>query len=180
VIDTEAHRAALSAGGRTIAVMGNGLERVYPADNARLADEITEHGAVVSQFFPATPPTKGTFPLRNTVTSGMGQGTIVIEASHTSGARLQARLAIEHGKHAFLLKSLVDAYEWAGEFARKDRVVIVSDVEEVLEYLTPVDQLEERLRNDAHAIREATAEPPEFVQQRMRHRRDRGQTQLPL
>lgn len=179
-IDTAAHRAALAAGGRTIAVLGSGLDRIYPKDNTNLVEEIVERGAVVSQFFPQTPPTRGTFPLRNTVTSGLGQGTIVVEASHTSGARLQARLAIEHGKHAFLLKSLVESYDWAEQFARKPGVIVVSDVEEVLGYLTPAEDLEARWRRDGEAIREATAEPPDLVQQRLEHRRDRDQTQLPL
>jgi DNA processing protein len=179
-IDTAAHRATLAAGGRTIAVLGSGLERIYPKENTELAEEVAEHGALVSQFFPQTPPTRGTFPLRNTVTSGLGQGTIVVEATHTSGARLQARLAIEHGKHAFLLKSLVEQYEWAEQFARKPRVVVITDVEEVLSYLTPAEDLDAHWRREADAIREATAEPPEFVQQRLAHKRDADQTQLPL
>jgi DNA processing protein len=179
-IDTEAHRATLAAGGRTIAVLGSGFDKIYPKENAALADEIAGRGAVVSQFFPTTPPTKGTFPLRNAVMSGMGQGTIVVEASQTSGARLQARLAIEHSKRAFLLKSLVERYEWAEEFARKERVVVIGEVDEVLAYLTPPDDLQLTWRRDKEAIREATAEPPLFVQQRLAHRADRDQTRLAL
>src|SRR5438270_14060737 len=108
---------------------------MYPKDNEALADAIAERGAVFSQFFPSTPPTRRTFPLRNVVTSGMGQGTIVIEANQTSGARLQARLAIEHGKRALLLRSLVEEYEWAREFASKGGAVVIDDVDEVLAML---------------------------------------------
>jgi DNA processing protein len=94
---TEAHRTALEVGGRTVAVLGHGFDHLYPKENAALAETIAERGAVVSLFFPPTPPTPRTCLMRNVVTSGMGQGTIVVEASKTSGARLQARLAIEHG-----------------------------------------------------------------------------------
>lgn len=177
-IDTEAHEAALAAGGRTIAVLGSGFERIYPKENAGLAEVISSRGALVSQFFPDTPPTRGTFPLRNTVTSGLGQGTIVVEASATSGARLQARLALEHGKRVFLLSSLVERYEWADAFARKSGAVVVRGVEEVLAYLDRPDELEARWRRDGEAIRAETAEPPAFVQQRLTHRADRDQTQL--
>ena len=106
-VDTVAHQACLDAGGRTIAVLGSGIRRVYPAENRTLAEQITGHGAVVSQFWPDASPTSYTFPRRNVVTSGMSQGTVVIEASATSGAKMQARLAIEHGKQVFLLHSLV-------------------------------------------------------------------------
>jgi DNA processing protein len=186
-IDAEAHAAALEAGGRTIGVLGSGLYRVYPKENEALAGAISEHGAVVSQFFPKTPPTRGTFPLRNTVTSGLGQGSIVIEASATSGARMQARLAIEHGKRAVLVSSLVEQHEWAREFAEREGVVVITDVDEVLGLLARPDELWERWVSDGDSIRAANAEPPEFVKDRLLrgHRRLRdvaveGQTQLPL
>jgi DNA processing protein len=135
-IDTAAHEAALDAGGRTIAVLGSGLLRVYPKENEDLAHRIAESGAVVSQFWPDMPPRRQNFPLRNVVTSGLGQGTVVIEASATSGARLQARLALEHGKHVFLLKSLVDDHPWARGYAKRGALVI-KDVDDVLRALRP-------------------------------------------
>jgi DNA processing protein len=106
-IDSAAHRGALDAGGRTVAVMGTGIDRIYPSEHRDLADEILRSGALVSQFWPQGPPTKVSFPMRNVVMSGMAIGTVVIEASSTSGARMQARLALEHGKRLFLVKSLV-------------------------------------------------------------------------
>ena len=99
-IDTAAHEACLEAGGRTIAVIGSGIRRVYPPENGGLAESISLRGAVVSQFWPDAAPARYTFPLRNVVTSGMGQGTVVIEATATSGAKMQARLALEHGKRS--------------------------------------------------------------------------------
>jgi len=126
-IDTAAHLGALEGGGRTVAVLGHGLLRpVYPKENASLAESIAKTAALVSQFRPDTPATRGTFPMRNVVTSGLSQGTIVVEASRTSGARMQARLAAEQGKHVWLLRSLVEKFDWAGEFAdRRPREVRV-------------------------------------------------------
>lgn len=142
-IDTAAHEAALDGGGRTIAVMGTGILRTYPAANKDLAERIVEHGALVSQFWPSQPPGRHTFPRRNIVTSGMSQGTVVIEASKTSGAKMQARLALEHGKMAFLVDSLVTDQEWArGYLDRYPRAVRVTDIGEVLGRLRSAESLE--------------------------------------
>lgn len=140
-IDTAAHTGALRAKGRTIAVMGTGiLHAVYPPENAGLADEIRTHGALVSQFWPDAPPRSSNFPLRNVVTSGMSIGTVVVEASSTSGAKMQARLALEHGKKVFLLKSLVLAQEWARKYARRPNAVVVEAADQI------VDLVEDLLR----------------------------------
>jgi DNA processing protein len=143
-IDTVAHRACLDAGGRTIAVLGSGIRRVYPPENEALAERIAEHGAVVSQFWPDTHPTSYTFPRRNVVTSGMSQGTVVIEASATSGAKMQARLAIEHGKQVFLLHSLVTEREWARKYLQRPRVHEVHDVADIVRLLRPAEEQRDR------------------------------------
>ena len=143
-IDTTAHQACLDAGGRTIAVLGSGIRRVYPPENQALAGQITEHGAVVSQFWPDAHPTSYTFPRRNVVTSGMSQGTVVIEASATSGAKMQARLAIEHGKQVFLLYSLVTEREWARTYLARPRVHEVSDVADIVRLLRPAAEQRNR------------------------------------
>lgn len=135
-IDTAAHEATLAAGGRTIAVMGTGILRIYPAVNKQLAEQIAETGALVSQFWPTQPPAQHTFPRRNVVTSGMSQGTVVIEASKTSGAKMQARLALQHGKMAFLIESLVTAQPWAQEYLERfPRAIKVREVREVIDRL---------------------------------------------
>lgn len=136
-IDSAAHEACLDSGGRTIAVLGSGLLRIYPPENESLASRIARHGAVVSQFWPDAPPAHYNFPRRNVVTSGMSQGTVVIEASATSGAKMQARLALEHGKRVFLLSSLVREHEWAARYSRRGAIV-VNDVADVLRHLRPV------------------------------------------
>lgn len=115
-IDAAAHTSALANTGRTIAVVGTGLQRVYPPQNAALQQRIIEHGAVVSQFWPDAPPTRRTFPMRNAVMSGMTLASVVVEASHTSGSRMQARLALEHGRPVFLTQSLLEQ-EWARQLA---------------------------------------------------------------
>jgi DNA processing protein len=142
-IDTEAHEATLAAGGRTIAVLGTGILRQYPKENWQLAERIAETGALVSQFWPTQPPAQHTFPRRNVVTSGMSQGTVVIEASKTSGAKMQARLALQHGKIAFLIESLVTEQPWARDYLEKfPRAVKVRDVQEVIDRLRTPENVE--------------------------------------
>ncbi|MEX2622965.1 MAG: DNA-processing protein DprA [Acidimicrobiia bacterium] len=138
-VDTTAHTAALDAGGRTVAVLGNGLASVYPPENKGLADRIIrEGGALVSPFVPAQGPNaKFTFQIRNSVMSGLSRGTIVIEAGPTSGAKMQARLALRHGRPVFLMRSLVDTHDWALDYVTKGRhgtrAITVEDVDDVLE-----------------------------------------------
>jgi len=150
-IDTAAHTAALAVdGGRTVAVVGNGiLVPIYPKENRALAERIQEQGAIVSQFWPDSPPRQMNFPMRNVVMSGMGMGTVVIEASATSGAKMQARLALDHGKRLFLLDSLVTSQEWARRYAEKPGVSVVRSLDDVLDVLVklaaPPEQLTLRL-----------------------------------
>lgn len=144
-IDAAAHQAALNAGGRTVAVMGTGIDRIYPPEHRLLADDITRSGALVSQFWPEAPPTKASFPMRNVVMSGMAVGTVVVEASATSGARMQARLALEHGKRLFLMKSLVLHESWAKGYAERPGTLVVDSVEEILEVLVRVARPAEQL-----------------------------------
>ena len=129
-IDTAAHTAALAQNGRTIGVIGTGLSRTYPPENARLQERIAAECAVISQFWPDAPPTKRSFPMRNAVMSGLCLATVVIEAAHTSGARLQARLALAQGRPVFLLESLLD-HEWARACARKPGAHVVRTPEEI-------------------------------------------------
>jgi DNA processing protein len=131
-IDRAAHEAALARGGRTVAVIGTGLlHQSYPPENSELQRRIAARCAVISQFWPDSPPTKKTFPMRNAVMSGLGQGSVVIEASERSGARVQARLALAHGRPVFLLKRLLEQ-EWARELARHEGVHVVTCAQDVI------------------------------------------------
>jgi DNA processing protein len=129
-IDTAAHRAALARGGRTVAVIGTGLLHSYPPQNADLQRLIATQCAVVSQFWPEAPPSRRSFPMRNAVMSGMSLGTVIVEASHTSGTRVQARLALAHGRPVFLNEPLLKQ-EWAQELATRAGTHVVRTPEDI-------------------------------------------------
>lgn len=131
-IDTAAHGGALDADGRTLAVFGTGIRRVYPSANRGLANAISSSGATISQFWPDFAPTRWSFPVRNIVTSGLSLGTVVVEAGPTSGARHQAEHAVRHGKRLFLLRRLVEAQPWAQEMMANPGVLAIDDVDGIV------------------------------------------------
>jgi DNA processing protein len=131
-IDTAAHTAALDVGGRTVAVLGTGINRTYPAANRALQERLARDGLVLSQFWPDAPPTRKTFPLRNATMSGYSRATVIVEAGERSGARIQARVAVEHGRPVILTDSVVRTTEWARAMRHRPGVQVASTIDDVL------------------------------------------------
>ena len=125
-IDKVAHQTALELGARTVAVIGTGIRKYYPAANRQLQDEIAAKGLVISQFYPDAPPSRSSFPMRNGTMSGYGMATIVIEAGEHSGTRIQARRAAEHGRPVVLSRRVAEGTEWGGEIAKNPWVYVVA------------------------------------------------------
>jgi DNA processing protein len=132
-IDTAAHRAALEAGGRTVCVIGTGIERAYPAANRDLQEEIATRGLVLSQFWPGAPPQRHNFLMRNATMSGYGLATVVVEAGEQSGSRAQARIAVEHGRPVILTSLVVERNDWARALAARPGVHVAGRLQAVLD-----------------------------------------------
>lgn len=113
-VDTAAHAGAIAAGGLTVAVLGTGLDRIYPRENERLYHQIAEHGAVISEFPPGTGPDAHHFPARNRIISGMSHGTVVVEATGRSGSLITARLAAEQNREVFAVPGNVHSFKSVG------------------------------------------------------------------
>jgi DNA processing protein len=131
-IDTAAHSATLEAGGRTVAVIGTGITQAYPAENKALQARIAAEGLVLSQFWPDAPPTKHSFPMRNAVMSGFGRATIVVEAGEHSGARIQARKAVAHGRPVIFTDLVVSTNEWPSALIGQPGVHVAGSTTEIM------------------------------------------------
>jgi DNA processing protein len=137
-VDAAAHEAALEAGGTTIAVLGTGIDLVYPRSNARLFRRIEKDGLIVSEFPPGTPPVPENFPVRNRVISGLSFGTIIVEATGRSGSLITARMAAEQGREVFAVPGSIFAPGSEGthrliQYGAK----LVHDVRDVFDELPP-------------------------------------------
>lgn len=113
-VDAIAHAAALNAGGRTLAVLGNGVDQIYPPENRKLYEQIVAHGGLLSDYAPGTPPDSANFPPRNRIISGLALATVVVEAGDTSGALITATFAVEQGRDVFAVPGSIYALQSKG------------------------------------------------------------------
>jgi len=137
-IDTAAHRGALAVGGRTIAVLGSGLDVVYPPQNLPLFKEIAETGAVVSEYPLGTRPLAPHFPARNRIISGLSHGVVVVEATEKSGSLITARLALEQGREVFSVPGGIDLPGSRGTNRLiKEGAKLVESVDDIITEILP-------------------------------------------
>lgn len=149
-IDTAAHRGAISAKGRTIAVLGCGLGVVYPRENIELAEQIAQHGAVVSELPMNTPPDFRNFPPRNRLISGLSLGVLVVESALNSGSLITAQWALEQGKEVFAIPGNVDnAFSRGAHKLIKEGAKLVEDIHDIVQELGPVAEF---LTPDAESV----------------------------
>jgi DNA processing protein len=176
-VDSAAHRGALEAGGRTVAVLGSGIDVVYPPQNKALYNEIAEHGAVLSEFLPGVEPTPGHFPRRNRVIAGLSQAVVVVEAGEKSGALLTADLALSQGKKLFAVPGSVSSRLSAGTHALikagAHLLTSVDDIFSVLpqmrnDYIAPKKREEVDLTEAEHRLMQHLSETPKQLDTLMR------------
>lgn len=142
-VDSAAHQGALKAKGRTLAVLGSGLNIIYPPENKKLAQQIAENGAVISEFTADTPPLPQNFPRRNRIISGLSLGVVVVEAARKSGALITANLALEQGREVFALPGKIDSFASQGTHDLiKHGAKLVESVQDIIEELEPLKYLQ--------------------------------------
>jgi len=140
-VDSCAHRGALSAGGRTIGVLGCGINITYPPENQELFDRVAAQGAIVSEFPLGTPPDSDHFPIRNRVISGLSLGVAVVEATLRSGSLITARFALEQGRDVYAIPGNVDSARSEGTNRLiKEGAKLVTRPEDILEEILPHQQ----------------------------------------
>jgi DNA processing protein len=133
-IDSAAHNGCMMGKGFTIAVIGTGIDRVYPPSNKKLSDRISESGAVISEFPTGSPPEPRNFPIRNRIISGLSRGVVVVEATKNSGSLITASLALEQGRDVFAVPGSIDSFKSTGaHLLIKQGAKLVENADDVLD-----------------------------------------------
>jgi DNA processing protein len=161
-VDAIAHQSALKAGGRTIAVLGSGVDKIYPPEHRQLAEQMISHGAIISDYAPGTPPDASNFPPRNRIVSGLSLAVVVVEAGETSGALITAQFAAEQGREVFAVPGSILAPQSKGTNKLIQRgalpLLSINDLTQALNLtrmgehktarkIIPADETEARLMN---------------------------------
>jgi DNA processing protein len=137
-IDSAAHKGALAGKGRTIAVLGCGLDTVYPPENQKLYEEIVAKGAVITEYSFGTPPSASNFPARNRIISGVSLGVVVVEANEKSGSLITAKLALEQGREVFAVPGSIDSAGSRGTHKLiKQGAKLIENVYDILDEILP-------------------------------------------
>jgi DNA processing protein len=135
-VDSNAHKGAIEGGGRTIAVLGCGVDIAYPPENKGLMDEIIRHGAVISEYIPGTEPSQFNFPARNRIISGLSRGVVIVEAGERSGSLITTDFALEQGRDVFAVPGNINSSNSTGTNRLiRDGAKIVTSVGDILDEL---------------------------------------------
>jgi DNA processing protein len=146
-IDSAAHRGAVSAHGRTIAILGSGLDVIYPPENKKLFEDIIQNGAAISEFPLGAPPRPTNFPARNRIISGMSYGVVIVEAGEKSGSLITARLALEQGREVFAVPGSIDSAGSRGTNKLiKQGAKLIENTDDILEEILPQIEMNTTLK----------------------------------
>jgi DNA processing protein len=157
-IDTAAHQGALENGGRTLAVLGCGLDVVYPPENQKLYEQIPEQGALISEFPLGTPPEAKNFPIRNRIISGLALGVVVVEAGLRSGTAITVRYALDQGREVFAVPGPIDSPTSLGPHRLiQDGAKLVQDPEDIFQELPGLKKGQGRLFSVPGGVKETPA-----------------------
>lgn len=144
-IDTAAHIGALAGNGYTVAVLGCGIDRIYPAENKKIFNQISQHGAIISEYPPGTAPHHGHFPARNRIISGLSEGVLIVEATHNSGSLLTADFALEQGRDVYAAPGSVYNSNFHGNLQLlKQGAILTTSISDILDNLSVTEQAVER------------------------------------